>query len=71
MRLAEKLLNRFLTVRRVFAATVAELSTVRGISRKTAYRIKRILDSPYNPSMKTGRHLKLGDRNKRFKSLEI
>mgnify|MGYP000020463683 FL=1 len=66
-KLADRLLNRFLTVRRVFTATVAELSTVGGVGRKTAYKIKRILDSPYNPSVKTSRQLKLDDEAKGLK----
>jgi len=62
-KLARRLLSEFKSVRKVFAATAAELSTVKGISRKTSYKIKRILDAPYHPYIRTPKQLKLNGEN--------
>ena len=70
-KLAMRLLSEFKSVRKVFAATAAELSAVKGISRKTSYKIKRILDAPYRPHIRPPKQLKLdGCESKRFKSVE-
>jgi len=70
-KLAERLLNEFKSIRKIFTATVAELSAVKGINRKTAYKIKRILDASYDASMRPLKQLKLDEQeSKRFKSTE-
>jgi len=70
-KLASRLLDKFKSARKIFTATVAELSAVKGINRKTAYKIKRILDASYSISVKPSRQLKLDDHeSKRFKSIE-
>lgn len=63
LKLADKLLVEFETVRRVFAASVAELTAVRGIGKVTAYRISRLLDAPYRPLLKRPQQLRLEDAN--------
>ena len=60
-KLADRLLSKFKSVRRVFTATAAELSAVKGINRKTSYKIKRILDAPYRPFVKSIKQLKLDE----------
>ena len=70
-KLAERLLDEFKSIRKIFMATVAELSAVKGINRKTAYKIKRILDASYDVSIKPLKQLKLDEsESKRFKSAE-
>ena len=70
-KLAERLLDEFKSIRKIFMATVAELSAVKGINRKTAYKIKRILDASYDASIKPLKQLKLDEsESKRFKSAE-
>jgi len=70
-KLAERLLDEFKSIRKIFTATVAELSAVKGINRKTAYKIKRILDASYDASIKPLKQLKLDEsESKRFKSAE-
>ena len=70
-KLAERLLDEFKSIRKIFMATVAELSAVKGINRKTAYKIKRILDASYDVSIKPLKQLKLDEsESKRFKSTE-
>jgi len=49
-RLADRILRRLGTVRRAFSASVAELSTVKGIGRIRAERVARVLDAPYRPA---------------------
>ena len=66
-KLADRLLRRFKSVRRVFMATAAELSTVSGISRKASHRIKRILDASYSPPIKPAVQMKLNDDPKGLK----
>lgn len=54
-KLAERVLQRFGSVRRVFSASVAELSTVKGLGRVKAERIARFLEAEY-PSSALKRH---------------
>ncbi len=49
---AQRLLEKFGNVQRVFTASIAELSKVEGIGEKKAATIVRILRSPYAPSRK-------------------
>ena len=49
-KLADRLLKRFGSVRRVFTATEVELTGVEGVGRKKAMEIVRFLDAPYKPS---------------------
>jgi len=58
---SERLLKRFKTVRGVFTASVAELSTVRGLGRVKAEKIARFLDAPYQPLRKEPQQLRLND----------
>ncbi len=58
-KLADRMLKHFNTVRKVFAASVAELSTVKGVGRVKANRIVRLLDIPYKPSLKRPQQLRL------------
>lgn len=44
---AEKLLNRFGSLRRVFTASDEELLTVEGLGKKTAQAIRELLDTKY------------------------
>ncbi|RJS85885.1 heavy metal resistance protein CzcA [Candidatus Bathyarchaeota archaeon] len=46
-KMSERLLTRFGSVRRVFTASVAELSTVKGLGRAKAEKIVKLLDAPY------------------------
>jgi len=46
-KLAERVLLRFGSVRRVFSASVAELCTVKGVGRVKAERIVKLLDAEY------------------------
>jgi len=58
-KLANRALERFGNVRRVFSASVAELSAVKGIGRMTAEKISAFLDAPYRPIVKPPRQLSL------------
>lgn len=58
-KLAERVLQRFGTVRRVFSASVAELSTVKGMGRGKAEKIVRLLDAGYSPVSKREKHVTL------------
>ena len=49
-KLADRLLKRFGSVRRVFTATEGELTAVEGVGRRKAMEIVRFLDAPYKPS---------------------
>lgn len=51
-KLAERLLKRFGSLRRVFSASVAELTLVEGLGRVKAGRIAEILDLPHGPTEK-------------------
>ncbi len=48
-KLADRLLRRFGTVRRVFEASASELTLVEGLSPAKAKAIAQLLDSPYRP----------------------
>jgi len=63
LKLADRMLTKFQTVRTVFSASAAELSTVRGVGKVTANRIVKILDTPYRPFLKRPRQLKLDENN--------
>lgn len=56
-KLADRILKRFGTVRRVFSASVAELSSVDGIGRIKAENIAKILDAYYRPAEKPPKQL--------------
>ncbi len=58
-KLADRTLERFRTVRRVFSASVAEFSAVNGIGRMTAEKASAFLDAPYHPVIKPPRQLSL------------
>lgn len=58
-RLAERVLLRFGSVRRVFSASIAELSTVKGLGRMKAERIVRLLDAEYKSIVKREKHATL------------
>jgi len=58
-KLAERVLQRFGTVRRAFSASVAELSSVKGLGRAKAEKIVRVLDSEYGGVLKREKHVTL------------
>ena len=58
-KLAERVLHRFRTVRRVFSASIAELCTVKGVGRVKAEKIAQMLDREYKPAQKRERHATL------------
>jgi len=58
-RLADRALKRLGTVRRVFSASVAELSSVDGIGRKKSEKISSLLDAYYRPTEKLSKQLQL------------
>lgn len=58
-RLGDRVLKRFGTVRKVFSASVAELSLVDGIGRIKAERVAEILDAHYHPAEKSPKQLLL------------
>jgi ERCC4-type nuclease len=58
-KLADRALRRFGTVRRVFSASVAELSSVDGIGRIKAEKIAQILDVHYHPAERLPKQLRL------------
>ena len=58
-KLADRALRRFGTVRRVFSASVAELSSVDGIARIKAEKIAEILDARYHPAERQPEQLRL------------
>jgi DNA excision repair protein ERCC-4 len=55
-RLAQRVLLRFGTVRRVFSSSIAELSTTRGLGRSKAEKIVRLLDAEYKFIAKREKH---------------
>jgi DNA excision repair protein ERCC-4 len=61
LKLADRILTRFRTVRSVFSASTAELSTVRGVGKVTASKIVKALDTPYRPFLKRPKQLKLDE----------
>jgi len=58
-KLADRALRRFGTARRVFSASVAELSSVDGIGRVKAEKMAEILDAHYHPAEKPPKQLRL------------
>jgi len=58
-KLAERVLLRFGSARRVFAASVAELCTVKGVGRAKAEKIAGLLDTEYKPALKRQKHATL------------
>lgn len=58
-KLAERALQRFGTVRRVFSASMAELCTVKGLSRRKAERIAAFLDAEYRSDFRHAKHATL------------
>jgi ERCC4-type nuclease len=58
-KLAERVLHRFGTVRRVFSASVAELCTVKGVGRVKAEKIAGLLGSQYQRGFKHEKHVTL------------
>lgn len=60
-KLAERILTRFGTLRRVFSASVAELCTVKGLGRVKAEKIVRLLDAEYGLGLRREKHVTLGD----------
>jgi len=58
-KLAERVLLRFGTVRRVFSASTAEFSTVRGLGRAKAEKIVRLLDAEYGQALRREKHVPL------------
>jgi len=58
-KLADRALKRFGTVRGVFSASVAELSSVDGIGRIKAEKMGKLLDAYYRPVVRTHQQLRL------------
>lgn len=58
-KLAERLLKRFGTVRRVFGASRSELAIKGGLGRSRAQKVSAILDLPYRPACARGRQATL------------
>lgn len=58
-KLADRALKRFGTVRRVFSASVAELSSVDGIGRIKAEKMAKLLDAYYRPVARPPQQLRL------------
>ncbi len=58
-KLAERLLLRFGSVRRVFSASIAELCTVKGLGRAKAQKIVGLLNGEYKPTLKREKHVPL------------
>jgi len=61
LKLARRLLSEFETVRKVFTASIAELSAVKGVGKVRAYKIAKVLDAPYRPFLKRPQQLRLDD----------
>ncbi len=58
-KLAERMLLRFGSARKVFSASVAEFSTVKGLGRAKAEKIAGLLDGEYKPTSKRQKHVTL------------
>jgi DNA excision repair protein ERCC-4 len=58
-KLAERILSRFGTVRRVFSASAAEFSSIKGLGRSKAERIVRFLEAEYGSTAKREKHITL------------
>jgi DNA excision repair protein ERCC-4 len=63
LKLADRMLTKFQTIRSVFSASAAELSTVRGVGKVTANKIVKVLDIPYRPFLKRPQQLRLDESN--------
>ena len=59
-KLADRALKRFGTARRVFSASVAELSSVDGIGRVKAEKVAKVLDARYHPIARRPQQLRFG-----------
>jgi len=62
VKLADRLLDWFGSIRKVFEASVSELSLVDGIGRARAQAIIDLLDSPYEASERSSSQAKLDSR---------
>lgn len=60
-KLADRVLLRFGTVRTVFSASVAQLSTIQGLGRIKAEKIVEFLDAEYSRELKRERHVPLDE----------
>lgn len=60
-KLADRALKRLGNARRVFSASVAELSTVDGIGRVKAEKVAEILDARYHPFARQPLQLRFGE----------
>lgn len=58
LKLADRLLRDFETVRKVFNASAVELFTVKGVGKVTAYKIAKFLDAPYRSSLERPQQLR-------------
>jgi DNA excision repair protein ERCC-4 len=58
-KLADRLLRERETVRKVFTASIAELSAVKGAGKVKASKITRVLDAPYRPFLRRPQQLRL------------
>ncbi len=58
-KLAERVLLRFGSARKVFSASVAELCTVKGLGRARAEKIAGLLDAEYKSTLKRQKHVTL------------
>ncbi len=63
VKLANRLLERFGSLRRVFGSSVAELSSVSGVGRGKAEKIGAFLDAAYCPNERMLRQLRLDRAN--------
>lgn len=63
-KLAERLLRRFGTVKRIFNASIGELASVEGVGRAKAERIAKFLNAHYKPFATEKRQVSLLESNK-------
>ena len=63
LKLADRILTKFQTVRSVFSASAAELSTVKGVGKVTAGKVLSAFDTPYRPFLKRPQQLRLDGNN--------
>jgi DNA excision repair protein ERCC-4 len=63
LKLADRILTKFQTVRSVFSASAAELSTVKGVGKVTAGKVLSAFDTPYRPFLKRPQQLRLDGSN--------
>jgi len=59
LKLADRMLRELETVRRIFGASMAELSAVKGVGKTKAYKTARILDASYRPTLRRPQQLRL------------